>query len=72
VVATRVGGLAEQLGDEAGAILCDPTPADLAAALDRLLASPRDGAPVVRNPEAAWRDMAESLLRQAACLPRPA
>ena len=37
IVATRVGGLAEQLHGVPGALLCDPTPDSLAAALRTLL-----------------------------------
>ncbi len=40
VVATRVGGLAEQLGCYPGARLCQPEPAALAAAIGSLLADP--------------------------------
>lgn len=36
VVATRVGGLAEQVGGQATAVLCEPDPASLAAAIDGL------------------------------------
>ena len=39
VVATRVGGIPDILGDEAG-VLADPVPADLAAAVARLLIDP--------------------------------
>jgi glycosyltransferase involved in cell wall biosynthesis len=67
VVATRVGGLVEQLADAPRAILCDPTSESLAAALDRLLAAPYDAA-VAGDPAAAWRAMAESLLAQTEAL----
>ena len=40
VVATRVGGITEQLAGEPLARLCDPTPASLAAALRGLLENP--------------------------------
>jgi len=65
VVATRVGGIAEQLRDEPMAQLCDPTPESLAAALRRLL----DRAPVVAaepgvDPSRQWREVAEGLVRQ--------
>lgn len=58
VVATRVGGLVEQLAGEAMAILCDPDPASLAAAIGRLPGLPRARPP---EPEAAWRAMAGEL-----------
>lgn len=73
VVATRVGGLAEQLGREALARLCDATPESLATALRRLL----DGdvpasAPPATDPALAWRDSAEQLLRQLVAVVEPA
>lgn len=73
VVATRVGGLAEQLGRETLARLCDATPEALALALRRLL----DGdvpaqAPPATDPTLAWRDSAEQLLRQVAAVIEPA
>jgi glycosyltransferase involved in cell wall biosynthesis len=65
VVSTRVGGLIEQLHNEALAMLCDPDAASLAAALRDLLAgSPgkQQGyvQPVDRS--LAWRNVAERLL----------
>ncbi|MBN9560644.1 MAG: glycosyltransferase [Alphaproteobacteria bacterium] len=64
VVSTRVGGLAEQLRDEPLARLCEPEPASLAAALRGLLDRPPAADPVPCDPRAAWRDVAESLVRQ--------
>jgi glycosyltransferase involved in cell wall biosynthesis len=60
VVATRVGGLAEQLDGEELALLCEPTPASLAAAVVRLIENPPP-LPPVRDPRLAWRRLAESL-----------
>ena len=45
IIATRVGGLPEQLADEARATLCEPTPESLAHAIDRLCTMDR-AAPV--------------------------
>lgn len=61
VVATRVGGLAEQLHDTSLATLCRPDPLELAATLRRLIAAPcPPNAPV--DVAAAWREMAGGLM----------
>ena len=63
VLATRVGGLAEQFGSERLAILCEPDPQSIRAALLRLLQAPLP--PLQSNdPREAWREMAGHLLRQ--------
>ena len=62
VVATRVGGLIEQLQDEPLATLCPPDADALATALRGLIAAPCASHPPV-DAQAAWRDMAASLLR---------
>jgi glycosyltransferase involved in cell wall biosynthesis len=61
LVATRVGGIVEQLQDEPGAMLCAPNAASLAAAIRALIAIPL---PVVApaDPRIAWRSVAERLL----------
>jgi len=64
VVATRVGGLAEQLEGEPLARLCEPEPASLAAALWGLVDDPPVTDPATRDPRAAWREVAETLVRQ--------
>jgi glycosyltransferase involved in cell wall biosynthesis len=61
VVATRVGGLIEQLQHEPLATLCPPDADALAAALRGLIAAPGSPYPAVDAPT-AWRDMAASLL----------
>ncbi len=61
VLATRVGGLAEQLGAEPLAALCDPDPAGIAAALDRFLSAPPP-ASVGLDAAAAWSDFARIVL----------
>ncbi|HYZ61901.1 MAG TPA: glycosyltransferase [Acetobacteraceae bacterium] len=64
LIATRVGGLAEQLGNEKMALLCDPAPASLAAAMAKLLDMNGDGEhiPASPNPRAAWAGVAESMV----------
>ncbi len=59
VVATRVGGLTEQLAGEPLARFCDPTPESLAAALRGLLENPPP--PPAGDPRAAWRGTAIAL-----------
>ena len=65
VVSTNVGGLAEQLKGSDRALLCDPTATGLAAAIGALLDGQIALLGVGDDPTAAWRDMAENLLRQA-------
>ena len=69
IVATRVGGLAEQLQRVPGAVLCDPDPDSLAAALRMLLqggaAHTLDG-----DPSAAWRAVSEQMAGALAGLRR--
>jgi glycosyltransferase involved in cell wall biosynthesis len=63
VIATRVGGLVEQLGNRPGVTLCDPTGPAVAEAISELLAGP----PVIVPPldaSIAWHAMAADLLRQ--------
>jgi glycosyltransferase involved in cell wall biosynthesis len=62
VIATRVGGLTEQLRHEPLASLCDPTPEGLAQALRELLDAPAPATPPV-DARAAWRVMAAGLMR---------
>ena len=69
VLATRVGGLAEQLTGTPGVLLCEPDVASLAAGLRSLMEEPQNGdvlAPA--DPRGAWRDLAASLMRQMAAL----
>ncbi|HVC60789.1 MAG TPA: glycosyltransferase [Acetobacteraceae bacterium] len=69
VLATRVGGLEEQLAGAPGAILCEPDAASLLAGLRRLLDALRDAAaPPPADPRAAWSELAASLLRQIEAL----
>jgi glycosyltransferase involved in cell wall biosynthesis len=62
VVATRVGGLAEQLEGEALATLCEPEARSLAAALAAAVAAPDRSAPPVSDGQESWRRFAESVL----------
>lgn len=65
VIATRVGGLAEQLAGRPHAILCAPDPASLAAAIDAWRAAPGPMPPAV-DARAAWREASAELLRAIA------
>ncbi len=82
LVATRVGGLEEQLRDEPMAVLCDPTPASLALGLTRLLAGEVASCAGADDPQRAWRGMARAMVgelrtlagearRDALALPEP-
>lgn len=64
VVATRVGGLAEQLAGERLARLCEPDAASLAAAMRALAVSPPPAETAGADPRAAWEDVASGLARQ--------
>lgn len=63
VVATRVGGLVEQLDGEPGAVLCDPSPAAVAKAIRELLDAPA-ALVLPEDPQAAWDTMAARLMEQ--------
>jgi glycosyltransferase involved in cell wall biosynthesis len=69
VIATSVGGLAEQLRDEPLAILCDPNARSVADALRRVLDAPRctTHAPAVMATD-GWREIGRALLDHAATL----
>ncbi len=73
VIATNVGGLAEQLRGEPLAILCEPDPDSLAEALRRAFAQqpPDASGHDTPTPQAAWQDVAQSLVEQLEALPRP-
>ena len=64
VVATRVGGLAEQFRDERLALLCEPQPESIRACLTRLLTQPPPLAAQRGDPRERWHEMAEQLVRQ--------
>jgi len=70
LVATRVGGLEEQLRDEPMAIMCDPTPASLARGLASLLAGEVALCGVVDDPQLAWRGMARAMVGELRTLSR--
>jgi len=64
LVATRVGGLEEQLRGEPMAIMCDPTPASLAGGMQSLLAG-EVALPVgVDDPQLAWGGMANAMVSE--------
>jgi glycosyltransferase involved in cell wall biosynthesis len=63
IVATNVGGLAEQLVNESLAVLCDPDAASLAEGLRRVIDAPPHANAA---PEAGgWREIGRSLLARA-------
>ncbi len=66
VLATRVGGLAEQFRDERLAVLCEPDPASIRAGLRSLLTAPPVASPHETDPRGRWREMADQLVRQIA------
>jgi glycosyltransferase involved in cell wall biosynthesis len=67
VIATRVGGLTEQLAAAPGAVLCDPDPGSMARAIALWLRAPL--APLPRaDAGAAWRDAASGLLQAASAI----
>ncbi len=68
LVATRVGGLAEQLRDERLALLCEPTATSIAAALRRLLANGPAGD--AGDPQAEWRTVAAGMVANVRTLVR--
>ncbi len=70
LVATRVGGLTEQLADEPGAILCDPDPHSIADALNLLITTPP--VPAGRRDPEIWRDTVHQLVLGLGRLRRPA
>jgi len=70
LVATRVGGLEEQLGREPMAILCEPTAASLADALRCLLTAARRPPPAAPDLHGAWREVAANMVGSLARLCR--
>jgi glycosyltransferase involved in cell wall biosynthesis len=62
IIATNVGGLAEQLAGQPGVTLCPPDPMRLADAVRRLAESGGGAEPARVDADAAWRDMARDLL----------
>jgi glycosyltransferase involved in cell wall biosynthesis len=64
VVATRVGGLVEQLQHEPLARMCDPAPDALAEAIRGLIDSPPQADPAQSVGLPSWADMATSLAGQ--------
>ncbi len=70
LVATRVGGLEEQLRDEPMAIMCDPTPASLACGMQSLLAGEYALPIGVDDPQLAWSGMANAMVSELRTLAR--
>jgi glycosyltransferase involved in cell wall biosynthesis len=74
VIATNVGGLAEQLGHERLAILCEPDADSLAAGIRRALARPGATAAVASaqaDARTAWQALGRVLVEQLQPLLRP-
>lgn len=72
VISTNVGGLAEQLGNEPLAILCEPDADSLANGLRRVLDEP----PCIKrsptlNAVSGWQEVGRSLLEQTEAFLRP-
>jgi len=72
VIATNVGGLAEQLGHERLAILCEPDADSLAGAIRRAIARPPAGSLDPGAARAAWRELGLALAERMRPLPRGA
>jgi len=70
LVATRVGGLEEQLRNEPMALMCDPTPASLAAGLARLLAGDAAVPASANDCQSAWRGVAQAMVTEMCILVR--
>ena len=68
VIATRVGGLPEQLGDSPLATLCEPEAVSLAAAIARVMELPREIVGSATDPREAWRKFAAIILEGLASL----
>ncbi len=61
LIATRVGGLAEQLQDGALGVLCEPSAHGIAEAVQTLLARAPAPGPSPADAHAAWRRLAETV-----------
>lgn len=68
VLANRVGGLVEQLDGHPRAILCDPSVDGLESGLRQLIDASPATVPPSSDPDVAWSDMADSILRHVASL----
>ena len=62
LIATRVGGITEQLAGQTMALLCDPVPDSLADALRRLLDGKGPAAVAPDDPSLVWHGMAGALM----------
>ena len=68
IIATAVGGLAEQLEGQPNVTLCQPDAAAIAGAIDAMARQRPPASGTAVDIDAAWRDMAALLLRQARAL----
>jgi len=64
LVATRVGGLEEQLQGEPMALMCDPTPASLTAGLAQLMAGEIAPPASANDCQSAWRGVAHAMVTE--------
>lgn len=64
VIATRVGGLPEQLVGEPGATLCEPDAASLAEAIRSSLARPNDFSHRINDCREAWQNFAYRVMHE--------
>ena len=62
LIATRVGGLAEQVQGEPMAVLADAEPASLAAAIVQVLETATPPGQSAQDPRAAWTGMAQAMV----------
>ena len=70
VIATKVGGLTEQLLNEPLAVLCEPQPDSLADALQRVLRDHDAPASPMVNSRGAWEDLGRTLVDNLGALLR--
>jgi len=70
LVATRIGGLQEQLRNEPMAVMCDPTPASLAEGIARLLDGQITLPAGMEDPQSAWRGVADAMMAEIRTLAR--
>jgi glycosyltransferase involved in cell wall biosynthesis len=69
VIATRVGGLAEQLAGDELVRLCNPDAASLAEAIQEILNAPVPSVPrLSRDPAVAWRAFAQRVVNELSLL----
>jgi glycosyltransferase involved in cell wall biosynthesis len=63
ILATNVGGLAEQLSGEQQALVCQPDAVSLAAGLERLLKDRPGPVQTLGDPNCGWKEMAATICK---------